>query len=587
MAHLSIDDINAKHGFKPTGTKTRPSASNEDLSAALTKIRVIATSNGLDLTDPKIDAYISHLAKLHGNDIAENAWLKDIVQMPQYAGRTKNIPVHDDMLFSAESGIKNAAVGLQVDIAQYPEFVSELATIMAKLRSENLAMGGVLHPGVQESAEISRMKKLAGIQTPVVENTKANDIDLFESLKLIHDTKNNILAVVSDNTDPKAASNETFTNKKLLGANGFKWDAGNKRWWISAEQFDHAKDIISKANKTEYLISKLEELEQMVSDAAPSDKNELLKDKITGYVNKLASETDEKAASDEIRRYMSFFARFHQYSFYNRILIYIQRPDATKVASFNKWKEKNRVVNKGAKGILVFVPIFDKGKNPLLNPDAELTNPKGFTVGNVFDISDTSAINPEGEIPDEPKWWGDETPSETADNLFDYVRQAAVGEGLNITRDSSMRGEKGYSAGGHINISSDVEGAAKVATLIHEYAHELMHHKESSKYYIGDENIRNKPLKELQAESVSYVVLTHYNIPASHNTTYLALWKASGQSIQENLRIISTVAEHIIRKIDRAAGKAEEREAGFTESIISDMSSFISESMRMIEMSGI
>ena len=62
-------------------------------------------------------------------------------------------------------------------------------------------------------------------------------------------------------------------------------------------------------------------------------------------------------------------------------------------------------------------------------------------------------------------------------------------------------------------------------------------------------------MKELQAESVSYVVLKHYGLPVQHHTTYLALWKANKEKIQKNLEGISKVSQFIINKIDEEANR--------------------------------
>jgi len=87
--------------------------------------------------------------------------------------------------------------------------------------------------------------------------------------------------------------------------------------------------------------------------------------------------------------------------------------------------------------------------------------------------------------------------------------------------------------------------------MIHELAHELMHRPNTSIYYINNgEGKTATELKELQAESVSYVVLKHYGIPVSHHATYLALWKANKERIENNLQIISKVSQFIITKID-------------------------------------
>ena len=407
---------------------------------------------------------------------------------------------------------------------------------------------------------LKRLLDLAGVKPHnknimnIMESQKIQeDLDLFEALKLQHDKENGVLVVRSDQSDPKAASGETYKNKAIFKANGFKWDGNN--WTIPADQYEKAASIVNQANKVENLIGKLEDVEEYLSAAQGDSKKSDLMGRIEGYVNKLATETDEKAISGEIQRYLNFFARFHQYSFHNKILIYIQRPDATKVASFKAWKDIHRSVKKGAKGIMVTVPIFNKGQNPLINKDAENTNPITFKVGYVYDVSDTEATSEEGNIPAQPQWWGNNEPNETAAEIFDLVTKAAAADGIRITYEDAKGGEHGYSAGGHINISSSVQGAEKASVMIHEYAHELMHWKEKSKFYAGDEVKGSKEMKELQAESVAYIVLTHYDIPAEHNTTYLALWNAKGDTIKKNMQLISNVAHHIITGIDKQAGR--------------------------------
>jgi hypothetical protein len=96
-----------------------------------------------------------------------------------------------------------------------------------------------------------------------------------------------------------------------------------------------------------------------------------------------------------------------------------------------------------------------------------------------------------------------------------------------------------------------VSGVGRLSTMIHEIAHELMHWKKSSIYYIDNGyGSESRALAELQAESVSYVVLKHYDIPVTHHATYLALWKANKNKIQSNLEIISKVSQFIITRID-------------------------------------
>jgi hypothetical protein len=370
-----------------------------------------------------------------------------------------------------------------------------------------------------------------------------------EALKLQHDKSNNKLIVISD-LEGRPAFQETFNNKNVLKKNGFNWSG--KNWVISSDKLDVAKRTLTLINKAEYLIDKLEEVEEAIMDAG-FDNKDLLKSKLDQYIMDLANATDEVALSAEIRRYLTFFSKFHNYSFYNRMLIYIQNPDATRVGSYKTWQSRFRQVNKGAKAINVLAPIISKIKSTDGEED-ELTSTsdvKGFRAVNVFDISDTKPIDERGEVPASPQWWGDNEPSETADKLFNAVKEVATHMGIEVTQDVAKGGEKGFSSGDHINLSSDVSGVARLSTMIHEIAHELMHWKKSSIYYIDNSiggNLRQ--LQELQAESVSYVVLKHYGLPVSHHTTYLALWKANKEKIQKNLEIISKVSEFIIKKID-------------------------------------
>ena len=61
--------------------------------------------------------------------------------------------------------------------------------------------------------------------------------------------------------------------------------------------------------------------------------------------------------SDKYAEYLRTMSRFHKYSVNNTMLIYMQKPDATLVAGFNKWRDQfERNVMKGEKGIKIIAP---------------------------------------------------------------------------------------------------------------------------------------------------------------------------------------------------------------------------------------
>jgi hypothetical protein len=387
---------------------------------------------------------------------------------------------------------------------------------------------------------------------------------LDEALILKADKQNDKLIVFSNNTDAKQASQETFRSKEALKDAGFKWDNEIKAWVTTTDNFENAKKTLEGVNKSGEFIGKLEDLEEFVRNSEGFQGKGNLMDKINMYVQDLANATDEKAMTAEIKRYLTFFAGFRGHSFYNTLLIWIQKSNATKVAGFRQWEKKFRRVKKGAKGIMIFAPVMSKTKDGMVqtDKDADLDKevkkgmPVRFMPVYVFDISDTEAIDERGDVPETPKWFEDSEPTERTKELYRFLSEILDNMGVKLTKGDAKAGEKGYSAGNHINMSSEVEGAGEVSTLIHELAHELMHWKKSSIFYQGDEVKYDGAMKELQAESVAYIVMKHYGLPAQHQTTYLALWKANKEKILANMKVISDVAKFIIDEIDKVAGQS-------------------------------
>jgi len=171
-------------------------------------------------------------------------------------------------------------------------------------------------------------------------------------------------------------------------------------------------------------------------------------------------------------------------------------------------------------------------------------------MGKVYDISDTYPLNDEGKIPETPKWYADNEPSDVADELTERLSKFAETIGIKLTKSDAKGGEKGYSAGEHINLSSDISGVGQASTLAHELAHELLHWKTKSPFYIDDETVNTREMKELQAESVSYAIMKYYDLPVTQHPTYLVLWKANKEKIMKNLNIIVKCSKYIIDGIE-------------------------------------
>jgi hypothetical protein len=104
----------------------------------------------------------------------------------------------------------------------------------------------------------------------------------------------------------------------------------------------------------------------------------------------------KEGKSEQLTKYLDTMARFHQYSFSNCMLIFAQKPDASNVAGFGKWKEFNRFVRKGEKGIAILAPLVRKKKDESGSDATDSSKSSsdekvlfGFRIVYVFDISQT------------------------------------------------------------------------------------------------------------------------------------------------------------------------------------------------------
>ena len=90
----------------------------------------------------------------------------------------------------------------------------------------------------------------------------------------------------------------------------------------------------------------------------------------------------------------------------------------------------------------------------------------------------------------------------------------------------------------------DRENDADLArTLIHEYAHALLH------FHVDDDTERSK--REVEVEAVAYVVGRYCGLDTSGSALYLAAWKSDDpEIILDRLGRISSTAEELIDMLE-------------------------------------
>lgn len=150
--------------------------------------------------------------------------------------------------------------------------------------------------------------------------------------------------------------------------------------------------------------STIANLERRVNIMADKPTNRERLQEITAGIEQGIKELFE---SEKYMRYLSVMSKFHRYSVNNTMLIYMQKPEATLVAGFNKWKNQfERHVKKGEHGITIIAPTPYKKKieemkrdpdthAPILDADGkavmeekEIEIPM-FRPVKVFDVSQT------------------------------------------------------------------------------------------------------------------------------------------------------------------------------------------------------
>ena len=203
-----------------------------------------------------------------------------------------------------------------------------------------------------------------------------------------------------------------------------KWEADRSPSTPEEEPHPHFVEAIQKKTYVEYLldlflyeseeeqkawiaehtaeITHLERRLKIMAENKPTNRERLRE--ITDGIEQGIKELFE---SEKYMRYLSVMSRFHRYSVNNTMLIYMQKPDATLVAGYNKWKDQfERHVKKGEHGITIIAPTPYKKKieeqkldpdthAPILDADGKAVMEKKeieipmFRPVKVFDVSQT------------------------------------------------------------------------------------------------------------------------------------------------------------------------------------------------------
>lgn len=285
------------------------------------------------------------------------------------------------------------------------------------------------------------------------------------------------------------------------------------------------------------------------------------KQKIDDIMQKLEQGIKDVYDSEKYKNYLTVMSKFYLYSYNNAMLIMMQKPDATRIAGFNAWKNNfKRYVNKGEKGIEILAPAPYKIKKELpkvdpitkkqiLKTNGEIETEEvemtiaAFKPVYVFDVSQTS---------------GEPLPtliSELSGDVNQYnifLESLRVISPFPIEFEEIQTGAKGYCdpINKKIAIKKGMSQLQSIKTAIHEIAHAELHSIDIDNI----DNIKDTRTREVEAESVAFITANHFGINTSdYSFGYVAAWSSNKElsELKNSLKTIQNKSCELIEKIEK------------------------------------
>ena len=302
-------------------------------------------------------------------------------------------------------------------------------------------------------------------------------------------------------------------------------------------------------------------------------------DELHQITDKLEKGVKDVFQSDKYKQFLNVMAKFPRYSVNNTMLIMMQRPDAQLCQSFTGWKQMGRYVKKGEKGISILAPapykiereqtkLDDKGR-PVYDADGEPVKEKvevtirAFKVVKTFDLAQTDGK----ELPTIG-------PNELVGSIDGYPKLLQALQEISpvpVSFELIDGGAKGYYnlENKSIVIQDGMSEVQTIKTLLHEMAHQKLHDKDT----VPEAKDITRNGKEVEAESIAYVVCQHYGINTSdYSFSYVAGWSEGKETpeLKASLDKIRQTATEFIYQIDQRmevlmAEKEQVQEAAKTE----------------------
>ena len=275
--------------------------------------------------------------------------------------------------------------------------------------------------------------------------------------------------------------------------------------------------------------------------------------------------------SESFKDYLRFMAAFHRYSPNNSLLIFCQRPDATRVAGYKRWQELGRQVRRGEEGIQIFAPMFRKQK-PEDREDGEGEASEaarilsGFKVVKVFTLEQTDHIPGTPPLPEAPM-------PGRVDNEAGGANEAAAisrlrlglvrlleSEGVPVRAADLKEGDYGYydRAKKEIVLRRDMLPVERVSTVCHETVHHLLHQRRGGTTNEATNGAaENRGVREVEAEGAAFAVLSYFGLDTGgFSFPYVANFAGRTEVLRAALANVRAVSSRVIEAVEESSERS-------------------------------
>lgn len=259
------------------------------------------------------------------------------------------------------------------------------------------------------------------------------------------------------------------------------------------------------------------------------------KERLKELGEKIEAGIREVFDSGKYAEYLKVMSRFPTYSVNNQMLIRLQRPNATKVAGYNKWQQFERHVKRGEHGITIIAPTPYKKKieEQKLDPDtkAPVLDANGKVVMEEKEI-EIPTFRPI-KVFDYAQTEGKPLPQLAADLFGNVQHYEAFMEALRrtspvpLTIEPMQDNMDGFfsPAAQRIAIRQGMSEVQTVCACIHEMTHATLHNYEKQRMEAAAGDPDKEPpkpkthqIEEIEAESTSYMVCQYFGIETGENS---------------------------------------------------------------------